>query len=65
MNWIYQTKDTEQLDSLKQTKQIPMCCLQETHLISKDIEAQNEGLEEDIQCKWKQSEDSNIRQNWI
>ena len=49
-----QSKGIGQLDRLeKKKKDQTICCLHETHLSFKDTWAQGEGMEKDIQYKWK------------
>lgn len=52
-----QSKGIGQLDGLKKKKKKTkrICCLHETHLSFKDTQAQGEGIEKDIQYKWKPS----------
>ena len=37
MDYMFQSKDTGDQDGLKKKKDLPICCLQETHFKAKDI----------------------------
>ena len=51
----------------KQTQELTIYCLQETHFRVKDTWMESKGMEKDISCKWKQQEsacsNTHIRQN--
>ena len=56
VNGLNAPTKTQRLTDCILKQNLYICCLQETHVIPRDIQTESKGMKKDTSCKWKSKE---------